>query len=114
VNNPRDVYRTRWLDIETKPSSPDHVAGTPGGASASEGGSGRGSALGSAPRLGRSGGIRRQTLSGPPATVGFAFPGETTMRLSNRLTRLAWFSVILLTALALAAPADAAKVLRRG
>src|SRR5690349_17104641 len=36
------------------------------------------------------------------------------MRDSNWLTRLAWLGVILLTALALAAPADAAKVLRRG
>ena len=38
VNNPRDTYRTRWLDIETKPGSPDKVVGTNGGAAASEGG----------------------------------------------------------------------------
>jgi oligopeptide transport system substrate-binding protein len=38
VNNPRDVYRTRWLDIETKPGPLQNVAGTTGGATASEGG----------------------------------------------------------------------------
>ena len=32
----------------------------------------------------------------------------------NLLTRMAWLFVVLLTAFALAAPADAAKVLRRG
>jgi oligopeptide transport system substrate-binding protein len=38
VNNPRDIYRTRWLDIETKPGPEQKVAGTSGGATASEGG----------------------------------------------------------------------------
>jgi len=38
VNNPRDIYRTRWLDIERKPAPGQNVAGTSGGASASEGG----------------------------------------------------------------------------
>jgi oligopeptide transport system substrate-binding protein len=38
VNNPRDINRTRWLDIETKPGPQDKVAGTSGTATASEGG----------------------------------------------------------------------------
>ena len=39
INNPRDTYRTRWLDIESKPGPQDRVAGTSGGgAAASEGG----------------------------------------------------------------------------
>src|SRR5262249_31806292 len=38
VNNPRDINRTRWLDIETKPGPQQNVAGTGGGAQASEGG----------------------------------------------------------------------------
>ena len=38
VNNPRDINRTRWLDIETKPGPQDKVAGTSGTAVVSEGG----------------------------------------------------------------------------
>ena len=38
VNNPRDINRTRWLDIEGKPGPQDKVAGTGGTATASEGG----------------------------------------------------------------------------
>jgi oligopeptide transport system substrate-binding protein len=36
--NPRGVNRTRWLDIGDKPGPQENVAGTGGGASASEGG----------------------------------------------------------------------------
>ena len=38
VNNPRDINRTRWLDIEEKPGPQDKVAGASGGAQTSEGG----------------------------------------------------------------------------
>ncbi len=38
VNNPRDINRTRWLDMESKPGPQQNVAGTSGGATASEGG----------------------------------------------------------------------------
>ena len=58
INNPRQINRTRWLDIA------DHVATAGrlenerfGCARASVGDFGRGWARGSAPRLGKSGGI---------------------------------------------------------
>jgi hypothetical protein len=38
VNNPRDINRTRWLDIETKSGPQEKVAGGSGTVSASEGG----------------------------------------------------------------------------
>lgn len=38
VNNPRDINRTRWLDIETKPGPQDKTAVGASGAVASEGG----------------------------------------------------------------------------
>lgn len=38
VNNPRDIYRTRWLDIETKPGPQDNVRGPGATTVASEGG----------------------------------------------------------------------------